>query len=173
VQKNQSYGSPAWWATCTSGLAWKSEDITLSVGGRYRGSLWQLRDSRQCFATFCRKFASEQGQYNWQQSNWTAKLLDARSRHCRRPGFHSWRLYRITFPAHDIGFDQPYGTVQQTVVGVLQFRTCYYHVAEITRIYLVWTKILQDVRSAPLTRVLQGKISYKWHLLCTDVLISP
>ena len=125
--------------------------LTLSVGmgivgGWYRGNAWQRRDIIQCFANFFRTFASGKNNIidnirNGQRSSWTPEADTAGIQ-----GSDSWRQYRVTFPARDIGLDQPYYTVQQTVVGVLQFRTCYYHVAEITRIYLVWTKIPQAVK---------------------------
>lgn len=157
AQKNHSYGSPAWLVTCTSGLASKSEDLYAFCG---RPISWKSMDMMWRQAVFCQIFPEclhlARTIRNWQQSNWTAKILEARSRHCRRPGSHSWRQHRINFPAHNIGLDQPYDTVQQTVVSVLQFHTCYYHVAEITRIY--GRKYHKMLGVPPLTGVLRENI---------------
>ena len=58
----------------------------------------------------------------------------------------------ITFPTHNVRLDLSDDTVQHTVVDVVHFSTCYYHVVEVTRIYFVWTKTSQAASSVSLIK---------------------
>ena len=58
----------------------------------------------------------------------------------------------ITFPTHNVRLDLSDDTVQHTVVDVVHFSTCYYHVVEVTRIYFVWTETSQAASSVSLIK---------------------